>query len=132
YQVTGTITLAKLESDSDVHMVLTDDSSNTMIIEAVCPTCAENSLVATQITAVRQTVQAQFPTATAGGIEHVSVPVAVTGVAFFDHQHAQDGVAPNAIELHPVLSLRPLPPAPVRRRSSSRRQRSVGRRAGAS
>jgi hypothetical protein len=125
YQVTGTITLAKLESDSDVHMVLTDDSSNTMIIEAVCPTCAENSVVGTQISAVSQTVQALFPTAAAGGIEHVSVPATATGVAFFDHQHGQDGVAPNAIELHPVLSLKPTAPAPAMRRSSSRRRRRV-------
>jgi hypothetical protein len=28
---------------------------------------------------------------------------AVTGVAFFDFDHGQTGVAPNAIELHPVL-----------------------------
>jgi hypothetical protein len=28
---------------------------------------------------------------------------AVTGVAFFDYEHGQTGVAPNAIELHPVL-----------------------------
>jgi hypothetical protein len=27
----------------------------------------------------------------------------VTGVAFFDYNHGQTGVAPNAIELHPVL-----------------------------
>jgi hypothetical protein len=27
----------------------------------------------------------------------------VTGVAFFDYKHGQTGVAPNAIELHPVL-----------------------------
>src|SRR5262245_32696462 len=31
---------------------------------------------------------------------------AVTGVAFFDFQHGQTGVAPNAIELHPVLGFR--------------------------
>jgi hypothetical protein len=104
YQVTGTITLAKLEADSDIHMVLTDDSSNTMIIEAACPTCVQNSVVAAQISAVRAIVQTQFPTASAGGIEHVSVPATVTGVAFFDHPHGQDGLAPNAIELHPVLS----------------------------
>jgi hypothetical protein len=28
----------------------------------------------------------------------------VTGVAFFDFLHGQTGVAPNAIELHPILS----------------------------
>ena len=27
----------------------------------------------------------------------------VTGVAFFDYDHGQSGVAPNAIELHPML-----------------------------
>jgi hypothetical protein len=27
----------------------------------------------------------------------------VTGVALFDFKHGQTGVAPNAIELHPVL-----------------------------
>jgi hypothetical protein len=27
----------------------------------------------------------------------------VTGVAFFDFKHGQTGVAPNAIELHPIL-----------------------------
>jgi hypothetical protein len=27
----------------------------------------------------------------------------VTGVAFFDPIHGQDGVAPNGIELHPIL-----------------------------
>jgi hypothetical protein len=27
----------------------------------------------------------------------------VTGVAFFDFDHGQTGVAPNAIELHPML-----------------------------
>ena len=27
----------------------------------------------------------------------------ITGVGFFDYYHGQTGVAPNAIELHPVL-----------------------------
>jgi hypothetical protein len=27
----------------------------------------------------------------------------ITGVAFFDFLHGQTGVAPNGIELHPVL-----------------------------
>ena len=30
----------------------------------------------------------------------------VTGVAFFDYDHGQTGVAPNAIELHPILVFR--------------------------
>jgi hypothetical protein len=31
----------------------------------------------------------------------------ITGVGFFDLKHGQNGVAPNAIELHPVLKLSP-------------------------
>jgi hypothetical protein len=30
----------------------------------------------------------------------------ITGVAFFDFPHGQTGVAPNAIELHPILGFR--------------------------
>jgi hypothetical protein len=30
----------------------------------------------------------------------------ITGVGFFDVEHGQNGVAPNAIEIHPVLSIR--------------------------
>jgi hypothetical protein len=40
------------------------------------------------------------------GLENVAVVCAkarVVGVAFFDYKHGQTGVAPNAIELHPVL-----------------------------
>jgi hypothetical protein len=29
--------------------------------------------------------------------------VTITGVGFWDEDHGQTGVAPNAIELHPVL-----------------------------
>jgi hypothetical protein len=32
--------------------------------------------------------------------------LAHTGVAFFDFMHGQTGVAPNAIELHPILTFR--------------------------
>jgi hypothetical protein len=110
YQLSGNITFAKQEADSDVHMVLTDptDATKTMIIEAVCPTCATGSVVGNQIATVRQAVEAQFAVGQVGvpvpGT--FSVPATVTGVAFFDRLHGQDGVAPNGIELHPVLAIR--------------------------
>jgi hypothetical protein len=34
-----------------------------------------------------------------------NVPVSVTGVAFFDTLHGQEGVAKNGIELHPLLAI---------------------------
>jgi hypothetical protein len=112
YQLKGTITMAKLEADKDVHMVLSDGAGKTMIIESVSPDCAENSRVLDQITAVRQAVTAQFPGAIAGSREGgLAVPVTVTGVAFFDRLHGQEGVALNGIELHPVLSFEVQPAA---------------------
>lgn len=36
----------------------------------------------------------------------------ITGVAFFDVIHGQRGVAPNGIELHPVLSFKALASGP--------------------
>jgi hypothetical protein len=37
--------------------------------------------------------------------QDVAVPVMVTGLGFFDFAHGQRGVAPNAIELHPVIGI---------------------------
>src|SRR5262249_5665140 len=34
-----------------------------------------------------------------------NIPVQVTGVGMFDFLHGQTGVAPNGIELHPVLNI---------------------------
>jgi hypothetical protein len=34
-----------------------------------------------------------------------NVPVSVTGVAFFDDLHGQEGVARNGIELHPIFAI---------------------------
>src|SRR5207248_11567901 len=33
------------------------------------------------------------------------LPVQIKGVAFFDFEHGQTGIAPNGIELHPVLDI---------------------------
>src|SRR5689334_19870711 len=37
--------------------------------------------------------------------QNTNVPVTITGIGFFDFLHEQTGVAPNAIELHPVLDI---------------------------
>ena len=108
YQISADLIYAKLEADSDIHMVLRDpNTQETMIIEAPCPSCAQGSAVTAQIAQVRQIVQAQFAQAVAGTPEDLGTTplhVTVTGVAFFDHPHGQTGCATNAIELHPLLS----------------------------
>lgn len=45
-----------------------------------------------------------------------SAVIQVSGVGFFDELHGQTGVAPNGIELHPVLSIQgaSVPPTSLR------------------
>lgn len=46
-----------------------------------------------------------IPTPT-GSFMNLKGIVTMTGVGFWDIKHGQTGVAPNAIELHPVLSIK--------------------------
>lgn len=97
YAVPCTITLWKIEADGDHHLVLRDDAGRTMIAEIPDPQLVDaSSPWRDQIAAVRAAFDAAPP---------INRPVVVTGVGFFDHAHGQSGVAPNAIELHPVLSI---------------------------
>jgi hypothetical protein len=102
--VTATLTVFKLETDQDYHLVLTDASGSTMIVEIPDPACVgPGSPFASAIAQARAKFDAQL-TATPQ-FQEVSIPVRVTGVGFFDFLHGQRGVAPNGIELHPVLDI---------------------------
>lgn len=91
------------ESDGDYHLVLSD-GTRTMIAEIPDPACVSP---ASPLLAAISRTRAQFearhgpvsPGATADG-----ETITVTGVGFFDFAHSQTGMAPNAIELHPLLS----------------------------
>ena len=121
--ITSPVTLVgyAAETDKDYHLVLSDANNRTMIVEIPDPTllAAANHFKG-DIKAARQAFDAKFGMqmqalmALAASqpqnveppmIVHVSVPVRVTGIGFFDFIHGQDGVAPNGVELHPVLSL---------------------------
>jgi hypothetical protein len=95
----------KQEDDSDYHLVLADTGGRTMIAEIPSPACVgPSSPFLPAMRAVRGAFTAAFhPTIS---FQHVNVMVHVTGVGFFDFKHGQSGVAPNAIELHPILSIR--------------------------
>jgi hypothetical protein len=79
-----------------------------MIVESPAPHCAQGRF-AQQIQAVRDAIDGQFPVFTEDETVMIrvrlNIPVTVTGVAFFDTLHGQEGVAPNGIELHPTLSI---------------------------
>ena len=91
------------EGDHDYHLVLASpsDSTVTMIAEVPEPSCAGacTSGFAAAYARVRHTL-----------FDYLNSPrssprplVQITGVGFFDFFHHQRGVAPNGIELHPVL-----------------------------
>ncbi len=105
FVIDATLTEYKLENDSDYHLVVQDASGNTMITEIPDPACVgTGSPFASYITTARQQFDAKYTTTTS--FQTANIPVQITGVGFFDFQHGQTGVAPNAIELHPVLDIR--------------------------
>lgn len=86
------------ESDGDWHLVLEDPDhpGATMVGEIPDSSCALGSMFAGRYAAVRRDLRAAPRNAL----------VEVEGVGFFDYIHGQRGVAPNGIELHPILSAR--------------------------
>ena len=79
-----------------------------MIVESPDPKCASGSRFLDNITFVRTMLDRtlQLDRAFVETLRsQPNVPVTVTGVAFFDALHGQEGVAPNGIELHPVLMI---------------------------
>lgn len=115
FVVNATLTDYKFESgrtgDSDYHLVLMDDQGNTMIAEIPSPSCVgPSSPFLAQITNARAQFDAQLTAIRS--FQTANIPVQVTGVGFFDFFHNQHGVAPNVIELHPVLDIQ-FNPAPA-------------------
>jgi hypothetical protein len=111
FQVKGILRVIKKEADQDYHLVITDPINPrvTMIVESPDPTCALGSQFLDNITSVRttldQTLQLDRLFSPENSRSDLSMPITVTGVAFFDVLHGQEGVAPNGIELHPILMI---------------------------
>src|SRR5262249_38483951 len=94
FRVRAAVVLVRPEEDQDFHLVLSD-GERTMIAETPSPACTGRATP----TRRRQMAQARSRV-------RVCSRARVTGVAFFDFIHGQTGVAPNGIELHPVLAFR--------------------------
>lgn len=102
---------AKIEDDSDVHLVIADPASGgTMIAEIPKASCAPRA----PSWAKRAWTRARRALAACGAVSHswtyypAGASAVITGVGFADRLHGQKGVAPNGAELHPVSSLRSL------------------------
>jgi hypothetical protein len=91
FTVVARVTLDRLEDDLDYHLVLRS-GSRTMIAETPSPLCTKGA------TAYRRRQMSD-----SRRVARICRRARVGGVAFFDFLHGQTGVAPNGIELHPVL-----------------------------
>ncbi len=110
YRLTARLVEAKIEADEDIHLVIADpkNSRDTMIVELPNPTCAgaSTSRVVQQMSTVRQAFVGRFGAPPTTHFERISGTAQITGIAFFDFLHGQTGVAPNGIEIHPVIEFR--------------------------
>lgn len=123
----------KMETDSDYHLVLTDDteeftqgrgraSGHSVIGEIPDPNCLSGSHDefgtsspflsigdgSMGISAARTQLENQFPNAdlSGGWNDAGGTMVEVVGVTFFDPAHGQTGRAPNNLEIHPIVSIK--------------------------
>lgn len=94
FTVIARVRFVREEADSDYHFILQQGGYH-MIAETPAPYCDRGAkpLYRREMTKARRAAK-------------TCAKARVTGVAFFDFDHGQDGVAPNAIELHPLLHFR--------------------------
>jgi hypothetical protein len=103
YQLSGTLIKYNKQTDKDYHLVIKDGAGRTMIIEIADPNCASGSAFGTGISRARSQFDARFVATST--MKTTSTPVTVRGIGFWDYIHGQTGVAPNGIEIHPVLNI---------------------------
>ena len=104
YRLSGTLIKYVREADSDYHLVIRDGSGRTMIVELPASNCVgAGSPFGPGIARARSQFDARFTATTS--MKTTSTPVTIKGIGFWDYIHGQTGVAPNGIEVHPVLNI---------------------------
>jgi Protein of unknown function (DUF3761) len=105
YRVKARLVYFTSESDHDYHLVLASlaDPNIQMIAEIPDPQCSRvcSSGRAQLYAQLRQEMMDRLDSPQS---EREPL-VRITGVGFFDYRHGQRGLAPNAIELHPVIGV---------------------------
>jgi hypothetical protein len=106
WRIAATMTAFKLEGDSDIHLVVRDSRRRTMIVEFPLTPACDATASQSDRAAMSQARAAFVAACGQPGTSYrtVSGQATITGVGFFDRIHGQRGVAPNGIELHPVLA----------------------------
>jgi len=108
YRVKVTLVKAIVEPDRDIHLVVAAPGHpfRTLIAEPPDVHCkgAAGSYKRSQITAARTALLKDCGSIGGSDWTKLNGSATLTGVGFFDEMHGQTGIAPNGIELHPVLS----------------------------
>jgi hypothetical protein len=121
FRVRAKLVVMKLEDDSDIHLVIADPSRTgaTMIAEFPASSCTARATPRARMKMNRaRTALIAACGAPSRSFRKLNGTATISGVGFFDQIHGQTGVAPNGIELHPVVSFSgrcggaPAPPPP--------------------
>jgi hypothetical protein len=110
YTVEATIDRYRHQHDGDFELVIRGGSGATMHAEVPDPDPAfvpSSSPWALQIAQARKAVQEKLHPEIK--FRSSAVRARITGVGFFDRLHHQFGMAPNGMELHPVIRIEYLP-----------------------
>jgi cell division septation protein DedD len=108
--VRATLVGWKVETDHDYHIVIADlnNGADTMIVEPPDPTCSSacDGGFASYFSAVRTKLVNCFGSPPSSFTNFApGIIVDLTGVPEFDALHGQTGVAPNGIEIHPLMNV---------------------------
>jgi hypothetical protein len=93
YSVVASATMIREEADQDLHIVLQQGTKHLIAEAPNAPFCTANA------TAYRKKQMRKARSL----VRPFCAKARVVGVAFWDYYHGQTGVAPNVIELHPIL-----------------------------
>jgi hypothetical protein len=106
YEVRARLVSAKLEEDDDIHLVIKGvTTSGTMIVEFPTVACSSGATTGakTRMKNARNAFVAACGMPGASSFTKLKGKATIRGIGLFDFLHGQTGVAPNGIELHPVL-----------------------------
>jgi hypothetical protein len=110
YRVKAQLVEMKREDDRDIHLVIAapDNRALTMIVEFPDVKCqgAKQSRKRDAMRKARAAFERACDQAPTSSFRQLRGTATITGVGFFDVKHGQRGIAPNGIELHPILRYR--------------------------
>ncbi len=108
YEVEAIVVACKLQMSGSYHLNLEGTTGQTMIANSVDPErIGRRSRWAKQIAIVRQNVWNKLEPGTT--YSRGKWPARIRGIGFFNLIHGQSGVAPNGLELTPILDIEWLP-----------------------